>query len=97
MTRDRALAILKVAAPELRRDFGVTRIGIFGSVARDEAGPDSDIDLTAEFAPGEGPGLRLFDLEARLSELLGRPAFIAGLDRMNAYIRAMVERDLVYA
>ena len=96
MTRNEALAILKAAAPELRRDYGVARIGLFGSVARDEASPESDVDLVVEFAPGEGPGLRFFDLEERLSELLGRTAQIAGLDRMNRVLRASVQRDLVY-
>ncbi len=97
MTREETLARIHDALPDLRRRYGVVRIGLFGSVARNEAGPDSDIDLVAEFAPGEGPGFRFFDLEEELSALLGRPAHIAGLDRMNTYVRAKVERDLVYA
>ena len=97
MTRDATLARLKAALPDLRARYGVVRLGLFGSVARNEAGPDSDVDLVAEFAPGEAPGLRFFELEEELTVLLGAPARIAGLPSMNAYVRAKVERDLVYA
>jgi len=97
MTRSETLALLQTAAPSLRRRFGVTRIGLFGSVARNEAGPDSDVDLIVEFAPGEAPGLRFFELENELSALLGMPARISALPRMNRVLRRSVERDLVYA
>jgi len=97
LTRDDVLARLRAALPDLRARYGVTRLGLFGSVARNEAGPDSDVDLIAEFAKGEAPGFAFFDLEKELSEMIGRPAEIASLDNMNAYIRAKVERDLVYA
>lgn len=91
------LAILRAAAPELRQRFGVDRIGLFGSVARDAATSESDADVVVSFAAGEAPGLGVFALEKRLEELLGRPTRIAALARMNPVVRAAVERDLVYA
>lgn len=98
MTRAEALAILRTATPELRAHFGVARLGLFGSVARDEAGPDSDVDLVAEFEKGATlSAFGLLELEERLTELLGRPARIAALSRMNKVLRASVDRDLVYA
>ncbi len=44
-TRDEALAVLRQLLPELKARYGVTRIGIFGSVARNEATPGSDLDV----------------------------------------------------
>ena len=43
--RDDALAVLTRIMPELQFKYGVTRIGLFGSVARDEAKPGSDLDI----------------------------------------------------
>lgn len=96
MTRDETLACLKAALPDLRARYSVVRLGLFGSVARNEAGPQSDVDLVAEFAPGEGPGLELFTLEQELSALLRRPARITGMARLNRVLKASIERDLVY-
>ena len=50
MRRDRALAILREHEAELRAS-GVVRLRIFGSVARDEATEESDVDVLADFAP----------------------------------------------
>ena len=97
LNRDEVLDRLRTALPDLRARYGVVRLGIFGSVARNEAGLESDVDLVAEFAKGEQPGFAFFDLERELSDMLGRPAEIAALENMNAYLRALVESDLVYA
>lgn len=52
------------------RDLGVRSLSIFGSVARDEARPDSDVDIIAEF---DGPigYFHLFHVRRRLEEILG--------------------------
>jgi predicted nucleotidyltransferase len=97
MTRDETLARLKAALPDLRARYGVVRLGLFGSVARNEAGPDSDVDLVAEFAPDAKIGMfRLFDLEEELTQLLGRHATITGMSRLNRVLKASIERDLVF-
>jgi hypothetical protein len=49
----------------LAKRYGVTRLRVFGSVARGEAGPDSDIDFLVEMEPGRS----LFDLGGLLVEL----------------------------
>lgn len=98
MTRIETIDRLKAMLPELQAQYGVRRIGVFGSVARNDAGPESDIDLVAEFAPDATAGVfELLALERELSRRLGRPTTIAALSQMNAYVRASAERDLVYA
>ena len=50
----------------------IRRLSLFDSVIRDDFGPDSDVDVLVDFAPGQVPGFfRLFDMEAELSSLLG--------------------------
>lgn len=52
MRRDEVIAILKAAMPDLRQRFGITSILLFGSVARGDAGPESDVDVVADFQGG---------------------------------------------
>ncbi|MDK9701076.1 MAG: nucleotidyltransferase family protein [bacterium] len=52
MTRDEALRILREDMPELREKYRVKYLALFGSVARNEATEQSDIDLTVEFDTG---------------------------------------------
>ena len=56
--------------PELRRDFGVKSLALFGSVARGEATADSDVDVLVEFDSAIGL-IRFGQLEERLEQLLG--------------------------
>jgi hypothetical protein len=70
--RDQIVAILRENAEELRRDFGVQSIALFGSVARGEAGPGSDIDLLVD-VPETISLFRLAALEQRFEELLDHP------------------------
>ena len=75
---------------------GVAHLSLFGSVARDEAGPDSDIDLAAEFDPAARMDLfRLIELEYELSDLLGRRVEILPEPISKDRLRANVERDRI--
>ena len=49
----------------------IRKLAFFGSVLRDDFGPDSDVDVLVEFEPGHTPGLAFFAMEAELSEILG--------------------------
>jgi predicted nucleotidyltransferase len=50
----------------------IRKLSLFGSVLRDDFGPDSDIDVLVEFERGTKVGLRFFAIERELSELFGR-------------------------
>lgn len=60
------------ALAEFCRHNHIRRLALFGSILREDFGPDSDIDVLAEFEPGTRVGLRFFALERELSELIGR-------------------------
>ena len=54
------------------REFGVKRVGIFGSAARDELRDDSDIDLIVEFEEGKGHLFNFYDFVEFVENLFGR-------------------------
>lgn len=71
MTRDEVVAVLRSHFDELRQ-LHVRSLALFGSVARNEACADSDVDLMVEF--DSVPPLHLFfEVKRRLETLLGRP------------------------
>jgi len=69
LTRDKAIHLLRDKQEYLREEFGVTRIGLFGSVARDQSHDSSDVDMVVEFS--RPIGLRFMDLADYLESLLG--------------------------
>lgn len=94
MRRHDVLNTLHDHLPDLEQ-FGVSSLAIFGSVARDEAQADSDIDILVEFADGATfdryMGLKLF-----LEDLFHRPIDLATPRSLKQRIRPTVEREAVY-
>jgi len=83
---DRTIRLLRTAVPEIEKKFGVRKIGIFGSSARGEAGPASDIDVLVEL---EDPTFdRYMDLKFFLEDLFGRPCDLVLEDSLKEGIRA---------
>ena len=92
----RADVIAQIAAQreELTRRFGVRSLSIFGSVARDEARSDSDVDVLVEF---DGPttfdghmGLLVF-----LEDLLGCRVDVVTTKGLKPRLRPLIDQDLV--
>jgi len=63
------LVIPRDKVEEYCRKHHIQRLALFGSVLRDDFGPDSDIDVLVEFEPGCTPGLSIVDIEEELSSL----------------------------
>jgi predicted nucleotidyltransferase len=79
------------------RKYGVKKMSLFGSAARNELRPESDVDLLVEFKPKQGPSLwGQVRMQEALSPLFGgRQVNIAGPGILeNPYRRATIERDL---
>jgi uncharacterized protein len=90
---DEVLATLRAHEAELRA-AGIRRLSLFGSVARGEAGPDSDIDLLVELDREAHVDLFQFvGLEQRLSELLGRPVDLTAEPVEKHRLRVNIDRD----
>ena len=70
LTRQKIVALLQAKYPYLAAEFGVSKIGLFGSYLKGQPDETSDIDIVVEF---ERPvGFRFFELVDYLEELLGR-------------------------
>ena len=86
--------ILRMAMPELQERFGAVSVRIFGSVARDEAAPDSDVDILVEFARPVSLFV-LADLRLFLTEALGRPVDVGTEASLRPRIRQAVVAEAV--
>lgn len=71
----------------------IRRLSFFGSVLRDDFGPDSDVDVLVEFEPGKTPGLAFFRMERELSDLLGRQVDLNTAGFLSKYFRDEVLRE----
>lgn len=92
--REDVLAALRAALPELRRRWPIHSLAVFGSVAREEAGPASDLDVLVEF---EGP-ISLSDflaLEDRLGQAAGRRVELVSRSALKPFIGRYVLREAI--
>jgi len=74
--------------------MGVGELYLFGSVARDEAGEESDVDLLVEFA-GPPSFDRFMDLKFFLEDALGIPVDLVTRRALKPILRSEIERDAV--
>jgi hypothetical protein len=66
----------------------IRKLAFFGSVLRDDFGPESDVDVLVEFEPGEVVGLlRMAAMELELSEILGRKVDLRTPQDLSRYFR----------
>lgn len=98
MTREMALEILSRHRAELADEFGVGSLAIFGSVARNESRPGSDVDVLVDFAPDAHVGLFAFiRLQQRLEAMLARPVDLTTVDALRTQLRERILAEAVRA
>ena len=90
-----ALKVLKEHENEIKRRFGVKRIGIFGSHARGEEKETSDVDVLVEFV--EPSFDNFMDLAFFLEDLFGREVDLVTTGGLSPHIAPFVEREVVWA
>jgi predicted nucleotidyltransferase len=94
MERAAAIEILKRERPTVAARFGVRRLRLFGSVARGDARPDSDVDLLVYF---DGPVTldRYMGVKFQLEDALGTKVDLVTEGGMRERVRLIVEREAV--
>ena len=91
----RIVAQLRRFEPELRRE-GIRHLGLFGSVARGEATPESDVDVLVTFDPKAKIGLfKLSGLGRRIGEILKRPVDLVPEDSLKDHVRPSALKDKI--
>ena len=92
MNRAQTLQLLTQHKPVLIRQFGVTQLAVFGSTARDAAGPGSDIDILVDF---DGPATsdRYLGVQFYLEDLLGRPVDLVTEKALRSELRPFIEKE----
>lgn len=94
MGREETTRALRNRQEELRTRFGVRSLRLFGSTARDEAGPQSDVDILVDF--DTAPSLIGFlALRSFLEDLLGAPVDLVTEGRLRERARTSVVQDAV--
>jgi predicted nucleotidyltransferase len=97
MDRQAAIAILQSHADMLRAR-GVRHAALFGSVARGDAGPESDIDILIELEPGVALDIFAYaELKSDIADLFPSRVDVINRDTLKPYLRKPAARDTVYA
>jgi predicted nucleotidyltransferase len=95
MKRDEVLTILSTHREPLQ-ELGVRSLSLFGSVARDEARPDSDVDLLVEF-DRQGGLFQLLRVQYYLEDILGCSVDLGTLNSLKEHSREPVLKDIIHA
>lgn len=95
MTRDETLRRLKVAKANLAHRFGVIDLALFGSLARDDAGAASDVDILVSF-DGPATAKRYFGVQFYLEDFLGRPVDLVTDKGIRTELRPFIEREAIH-
>ena len=94
MERHRALDLLKRSKADLQTRFGVTRLALFGSTARDTATRSSDVDILVAF-DGPATSKRYFGVQFYLEYLFGCPVDLVTEKALRPELRPHLEREKI--
>jgi len=80
------------------RRHRIRRLSLFGSILRDDFGPESDVDVLVEFEAGATPGLAFFAMQDELTGIVGRKVDLHTVASLSKYFRdeVLAEAELQY-
>ena len=93
-----ALSVTTEQIAEFCRKHHIRWLAVFGSVLRDDFGPESDVDVLVEFEPGHMPGLAFVAMADELEEIIGRRVDFLTPNMLSRWMRphVMNEARLLY-
>jgi len=90
LSRDQAIQRLRSVESEIRA-MGIVSLYLFGSTVRDQAGPDSDVDLFGELEPGRVFGWDYAGLPRMIGDLIHRKADFIARDGLHPMLKDRIE------
>lgn len=94
LNRDMVSEKLKMFKPLMKEKYLVSKIGFFGSFARNEQKDDSDLDILVEF---EQPvGFEFIDLKYQLEDIFKRKIDLVTLEALKPQIKETILREVIY-
>ena len=94
LSSSETLDLLRAYKPELAERFGVVELALFGSAARGELGPDSDVDILVRFNRPTDPEC-YFGVQFYIEDLLGRPVDLVTDRALRPELRPYIEAQAV--
>lgn len=92
-TAQQTRRILAQHRPQLAARYPIERLAVFGSYSRNEATPDSDVDILVEFS--EPVGLQFFELAQELEQILQKPVDLVSRYGMKPAYYSAIDPDLI--
>ena len=95
MTRNDILQTLAKFEQDRRDEFGIVRLGVFGSTARDQTDEQSDVDVVVELAHPDM--FALIGIKQELEAMLDRPVDVVRYrENMNAFLKQRIRQEAIY-
>jgi uncharacterized protein len=95
MKRKDILQTLSKFQRDRRNEFGIVRLGVFGSTARDQTGEQSDVDVVVELAHPDM--FALIGIKQELEAMLNRPVDVVRYrENMNAFLKQRIRQEAIY-
>lgn len=89
--------LLKNNDATIRKNFHVRKIGVFGSFARSEEKPESDVDVLVEFEEGYKTFDNFIELKYFLEELFARSVDLVTVSALKPQLKEDILQEVVYA
>ncbi|MCI5117377.1 MAG: hypothetical protein D3913_05350 [Candidatus Electrothrix sp. LOE1_4_5] len=97
LKQNNILALLSKQLPELQAEYNISKIGLFGSFARNEQDENSDIDIALEFHPGtENIYEKKMSLKKILKNYFHREIDLCCLKYVKPFIKDYLEKEMIY-
>lgn len=93
----KAIEILKKHEGEMKKKYGVRKIGMFGSFARGEGKEESDIDILVEFKEGFKTFDNYMDLKYFLQDLFNRKVDLVTVQALKPQLKETILHEVIYA